>query len=226
MFIFWVIVILVVIGLGMESVLSYKKKIEAINNLLMLLRITYNGEIFKNNFKVDTTAVSAFYPALKFSLENAQAYLLMDTNSMEFIVESSALNSYAEIWFEEGPVLIANPPKTDNPRFDKLFKLWKAPRDKIKLHSILTPELQEKIVQLKNEVTKEVQNVYLKGLHSKQHGGGKTDRFTIRISSSQIYGGVLMGMGKLQPRDITIYKTILDKCIDIYKTFVEAGRNN
>jgi len=164
-----------------------------------------------------------FLPAVKVPLgDDVGFFFLTPKSQLAFIVESEILKNYLDvriITLDLYPGEMLKRIKIGNERLDNEFIVAQninARQDEGLFLSKITPEFQDGILQLKDEVRKKQVNRFITIWHPKNSIG-----FWVTIDNFLV--NTILGIMQI---DADEFGKILDKCVGLYKTYKKTGPIN
>lgn len=204
-FIFIALVFMIIIA----SIVSQKRFHEETLSIYHQLAEKRNGRISKLPFKLGAM------DSLEIPIEGGKAYLIILSKEINFFVVSSDLRECILLWIKDAKTISPGSIKLGNAPFDKMFRIWRGPREIEVIQNTFNTNCQQSLLALKEEVTKNAVNIFIELIHTKP----RDDTLTIKMDNYLVKRRLF----QVELDNLHTYLAILDKCIKVYEVFKRSG---
>jgi hypothetical protein len=188
-----------------------------IGTIIFIRRINSNKPILKQighrkGGKITTSWKWGFLPVLKFPIGTDKAFFYFTPGKKCCLwVESEDQKGYADLYICESSITLTKKVGTGNQDFDSIFTVTHHAHGKLDkglIFNTVSSKLQNKLIELKEEVCKKIVNQFIELSHLKN-----SDTISIQVKNFSF------------PKNDKIERltVILNKMIEVYQAYKESG---
>jgi hypothetical protein len=206
------VVWLVIVGAILGGIFIFSNQMNSTSELFRMILSRREGKIGKQY---------GILPSLNFSLDGDKATCYITPGKetkLCLLVNTNNIKNHVGLWITEQRVA-AGKITTGNQEFDKKFTISKSSNvtqdDKI-IISKITPDFQQKILNLKEETCREIANQFIE-----IHHPNNSSRIIFQINN--FFLPKTLGKVNVTEKDINRIKNVIDKLSQTYLSFKATG---